>query len=56
MAHERRLKNVEDHQFASEDKLQRNPGSPSAVSPWLNKYPMRKFSGQKRERPMHFLK
>ena len=56
MAHERRIKNFENHQFALEDKLQINPGSSSAVLPWLNKYPMPKFSRQKRERPMRFLK
>ena len=56
MIHEKRIKHLEDHQFVLENKLQRNLGSSSAVSPWLNKYPMPKFSGHKRERPMRFLK
>ena len=56
MVNEKRIKHLEDHQFVLESKLQRNQGSSSAVSPWLNKYPMPKFSGHKRERPMRFLK
>ena len=56
MVHEKRIKHLEDHQYVLESKLQRNQGSSSAVSPWLNKYPMPKFSGHKRERPMRFLK
>ena len=56
MMHEKRIKHLEDHQFVLENKLHRNLGSPSAVSPWLNKYPMPKFSGHERERPTRFLK
>ena len=56
MIHEKRIKHLEDHQFVLENKLQKNLGSCSAVSPWLNKYPMPKFSGHKRERSMRFLK
>ena len=56
MIHEKRIKHLEDHQFVLENNLQKNLGSSSAVSPWLNKYPMPKFSGHKRERPMRFLK
>ena len=56
MVHEKRIKHLEDHQFVLKNKLQRNLGSPLAVSPCLNKYPMPKFSGHKRERPMRFLK
>ena len=56
MVHEKRIKHLEDHQFVLESKLQRNQGSSSAVSPWLNKYPLPKFSGHKRERPMRFLR
>ena len=44
MIDEKRIKHLEDHQFVLENKLQRNLGSPSAVSPWVNKYPMPKFS------------
>ena len=47
MVQERRLKNLEDHHFALENKSQRNLSSSSAVSPWLNKYPMPKFTGHK---------
>ena len=54
MVHEKRLKHLEDHQFVLENKLERNQGSSSAASPWLNKYPMPKFSAHKRERPMRF--
>ena len=56
MVHEKRIKNLEDHQYVLESKLQKNLGSSSAVSPWINKYPMPKFSGHKRERPMRFLR
>ena len=56
MIHEKRIKHLEDHQLVLENKLQRNLGSSSAVSPWLNKYPMPEFSGHRRERPMRFLK
>ena len=56
MVHEKRIKHLEDHQFVLETKLQRNLGSASAVSPWLNKYPMPKFSGHKSEKPMRFLR
>ena len=56
MVHEKRIKHLEDHQYVLEGKLQTNLGSSSAVPPWLNKYPMPKFSGHKRERPMRFLK
>ena len=55
MIHGKRIKHLEDHQFVLENKLQRNLGSSSAVSSWLNKYPMPKFSGHKRERLMKFL-
>ena len=47
---------MEDQQFALENKLQRNLGSSLVVSPWLNKYPMPKFSDHKRERIMRFSK
>ena len=56
MVHEKRIKHLEDHQYVLESKLQKSLGSSSAVLPWLNKYPMPKFSGHKRERPMRFLK
>ena len=56
MIHEKRIEHLEDHQFVLENKLQKNLGSSSTVSPWLNKYSMPKFSGHKRERPMRFLK
>ena len=56
MVHERRIKHLEDHQYVLENKLQRNLGSSPAVPPWLKKYPMPKFSGRKRDRPMRFLK
>ena len=56
MVQEKRIKHLEDHQFVLENKLQKNLGSSSAVSPWLNKYPMAKFSGHKRERSMRFLR
>ena len=56
MVHEKRIKHLEDHQFVLENKLQKNLGSSSVVPPWLNKYPMPKFSGHKRERPMRFLR
>ena len=56
MVHEKRIKHLEDHQYVLESKLQKNLDSSSAVPPWLNKYPMPKFSGHKRERPMRFLK
>ena len=56
MVHERKMKHLEDHQFVLENKLQRNLGISSAVSTWLNKYPTPKFSGQKRDRPLRFLR
>ena len=56
MVHEKRIKHLEDHQFVLENKLQKTQSSSSAASPWINKYPMPKFSGHKRERPMRFLK
>ena len=56
MVHEKRIKHLEDHQYVLESKLQKNLGSSSVVPPWLNKTPMPKFSGHKRERPMRFLK
>ena len=49
MMHEKRIKHLEDHQFVLENKLQRNLGSSSVASPLLNKYPIPKFSGHKRE-------
>ena len=52
----KKIKHLEDHQFFLENKLERNQGSSSAASSWLNKYPMPKFSGLKRERPMRFLR
>ena len=56
MAHDKKIKHLEDHQFVLENKLEKNQGSSSAASSWLNKYPLPKFSGHKRERPMRFLK
>ena len=56
MVHEKRIENLEDHQYVLESKLQKNLRSSSAVPPWLNKYPMAKFSGHKRESPMPFLR
>ena len=56
MAHDKKLKHLEDHQFVLENKLEKNQGSSSAASSWLNKHPMPKFSGYKRERPMRFLR
>ena len=56
MAHDKKLKHLEDHQFVLENKFERNQGSSSAASSWLNNYPMPKFSGHKRERPMRFLR
>ena len=37
MIHEKIIKHLKDHQFVLENKLQRNIGSSSAVSLWLNK-------------------
>ena len=56
LAHDKKIKHLEDHQFALENKLERNQGSSSAASSWGNKYPMLKFSDHKRERPMRFLR
>ena len=56
MAHDKKLKHLEDQQFVLENKFERNQGSSSAASSWLNNYPMPKFSGHKRERPMRFLR
>ena len=56
MVHEKRIKHLDYHQYVLESKLQKNLGIFSVVPPWLNKYPMPKFSGHKRERPMRFLK
>ena len=55
MIHEKWRRNLEDHQFTFKNKLQRNLWSSLAVSPWLNKHPMPKLSGHKRERPVPFL-
>ena len=56
MVHEKRINHLEDHQYVLESKLQKNLGSSSAVPPWINKYPMPKFSGHRREQPMRFSK
>ena len=56
MAHVKKIKHLEDHQFVLENKVERNQGSSSTALSWLNKYPMPKFSGHKRERPMSFFK
>ena len=45
MAHDKKIKHLEDHQFALENKLERNQGSTWTASTWVNKYPMPKFSG-----------
>ena len=47
IVHEKRIKHLEDHQYVLESKLQKNLGISSVVPPWLNKYPMPKFSGHK---------
>ena len=54
MLHKKKIKHLEDHQFVLENKLQKNLGSPSAVSPWINKYPMPRFSGHRCERHIRF--
>ena len=56
MVHKKRIKHLEDHQFLLENKLQKNLGSSLAVSPWINKYPLPRFSGHMRKRPMQFLR
>ena len=52
MVHEKIIKHLEDYQLVLENKLDKNLGSSLAVSPWINKYLMPKFSGHKRERCM----